>query len=99
MAYISPHLRKRSIGSAQPNIPPPAPPDPYDRNLTLDEIKNHFWPADEGEEENNNYVSDGGKDRTFHDPAQSPGELAFVFLYWDANPRRDSEGIIFTNLP
>jgi hypothetical protein len=72
------------------------PPDPFDRNLTLDEIKNHFWPANDEEEESYNYASDGGNGRTHHDSAQTPGELAFVILYLGANPRWDSEGIIFT---
>jgi hypothetical protein len=80
MACIAPHFRKKSTDSVQPEAPLGALVDPYDRNLTLDEIKNHFWPAENEDEDNGNYTSDGGKGRTLHDSAQAAGELAFVIL-------------------
>ena len=51
------------------------------------EIEHYFWPDQE-------YVASTGK--TLHDSAASSGNLAYVLLFKDANPRWESDGIIFT---
>ena len=96
MAYIPPNLRKKSTGSVQPEAPPVAPQDPYDRNLTLDEIKNHFWPSNGDVEEESKPTHDSCKGKLLHDSSQAPGKLAYVVLYWGANPHWNSKNIIFT---
>ena len=95
MAYVPPHLRKKSTNGAQPELPP-EPPARLNPNLTLAEINNHFWPGidDEGYD-GPHPPNDGGSSRTLHDSAETPGELAYLILYWEANPRWE-EGIIFT---
>ncbi|KIX94101.1 uncharacterized protein Z520_10127 [Fonsecaea multimorphosa CBS 102226] len=53
------------------------------------EIEHHFWPEREHE-------SFGGRQKTLHDSAATPGSLSYVLLFKDANPRWQDDGIIFT---
>ncbi|OQV06515.1 hypothetical protein CLAIMM_11070 [Cladophialophora immunda] len=56
---------------------------------SLKEIERHFWP-DPGQE------TSEAKQKTLHDSAATPGELSYVLLFKDANPRWQDDGIIFT---
>ena len=94
MAYIPPHLRKKSVSHIEPELPP----SPAGKgSLTLLEIDNHFWPANENEIENGHHpATDGAKRHTLHNSAANPDGLAYVILFNDANPRWNSDNIIFT---
>ena len=96
MAYVPPHLRKKSTNGAQRELPP-EPSVRLNPNLTLADINNHFWPGIDDEGYNGPHPpNDGGKSRTLHDSAETPGELAYIMLYWEANPLFGSDGIIWT---
>jgi hypothetical protein len=96
MAYIPPHIRQKSTGGAQPELPTEAPVR-QNPNLTLAEINNHFWPGIHDEDYDGPHPpNDGGKGRTLHESAETPGELACVILSWEANPCWETESIIFT---
>ncbi|KAI7187916.1 hypothetical protein KC343_g4864 [Hortaea werneckii] len=60
--------------------------------VSLEEVRNYFWPLDEnGERHTSDTLS-----RTLHDSSASPGRLAYVFLFNQANPRWESDHIIYT---
>lgn len=56
---------------------------------SVKEIDRYFWP-----EEDFRSVPDTRK--TLHDSADAPGKLTYVLLFKDANPRWDTDAIIFT---
>ncbi|KAI7202809.1 hypothetical protein KC316_g2039 [Hortaea werneckii] len=92
--YVPPALRDK-----QPAFRSKAPNDGDSLNaggshdlVSLEEVRNYFWPLDEnGERHTSDTLS-----RTLHDSAASPGRLAYVFLFSQANPRWDSDHIIYT---
>ena len=96
--YIPPGLRNRNQSDSKPELPPPETPPRSNANLTLDEINSYFWPIPEPEDDNDNGSSPVSeqKGRTLHDSAKTPGKLAFLLLYWQANPRWETDHIIFT---
>ncbi|EXJ60743.1 hypothetical protein A1O7_04896 [Cladophialophora yegresii CBS 114405] len=55
------------------------------------EIQHYFWP----EEDQGNGVGNR-QSKTLHDSAATPGALAYVLLFTDANPRWEIDGIIYT---
>ena len=62
---------------------------------SIKEIQRHFWP--EGEDEDPRPLEAGRKGgKTMHGSAATPEKLAYVLLFKDANPRWESDGIIFT---
>ena len=94
--YIPPHLRKKSESEAKPD-PPPKPPVPTRLNWRLDEINEYFWPSKEQEEGTGGlgvHFEDQG--RTLHGSAETPGELAYLILFTNANPKWETNNIIFT---
>ena len=95
--YVPPHLRNKSVSNVKPELPP-EPPISSDASLTLEEINNYFWPIKDLDGENNNSHSlhIETKGRTLHDSMAREGQLAYVILYWEANPRWESDNIIFT---
>lgn len=94
MSYVPPALRNKQAASQS------EAPDAGDslnvrgsHNLvSLEEVRNHFWPLDEnGERHTSDTLS-----RTLHDSSTSSGRLAYVFLFNQANPRWESDHIIYT---
>lgn len=88
--YIPPGRRQQRATSN------PAPdPEPAKQNdlLSLEEINNHFWAVARDNEHSRDASSEG---RTLHDAAAAPGKLAYVMLFSRANPRWDTEKIVFT---
>ena len=65
-----------------------------DSNLVSpEEVKQYFWPVDENN--SSSFGSESGS-KTLHDSAATPGQLAFLFLFYSANPRWEGEHIVFT---
>ncbi|ETI24399.1 hypothetical protein G647_03768 [Cladophialophora carrionii CBS 160.54] len=75
--------------------PRPLPRDsewiPDEDLYSLREIQHYFWP----EEDLGNGVGKR-QSKTLHDSAATPGVLAYVLLFKDANPRWETDGIIYT---
>lgn len=69
--------------------------------VSLDEITAHFWPEDntsasEDASQTVQAVRFEESSRTLHASAAEPNKLAYLILFQGANPRWDSDGIIFT---
>ncbi|KAI7088871.1 hypothetical protein KC356_g2987 [Hortaea werneckii] len=94
MSYVPPALRNKQAASQSK-----APSAGESLNtgvshdlVSLEEVRNYFWPLDEnGERHTSDTLS-----RTLHDSSASPGRLAYVFLFNQANPRWESDHIIYT---
>ena len=76
-------------GSSTP-LPTGLVSGPEERLYSDKEIDRYFWP---GEDLKAALVE---KSKTLHDSASTPGVLTYVLLFNDANPRWESDGIIFT---
>ena len=90
MAYVPPHLRRKGQDNSTDSS--------LDSHLTIDDINHHFWPKlkeNEGVGANSK-VRTSQASKTLHDSADRPGKLAYIFLFWEANPKWESEHIIFT---
>ena len=89
--YVPPALRRQnrrsSNGKIDDAVSEPAPKSTQDASFSMLEIAYHFWP--DGGQSNV-----GGK--TMHDSAATPGKLAYLFLFDGANPRWETDHIIFT---
>ena len=98
MAYVPPQLRNKGRSAAKAPKLPRKPPIPLRKNLVLDEINHHFWPVTEGQELDGlaKPFSDIYHGKTLHDSREMPGKLAYVILYFEANPRWENDKIIFT---
>ncbi|GAB1726613.1 hypothetical protein NU195Hw_g8306t1 [Hortaea werneckii] len=94
MSYVPPALRNKQTASqseAQNAGDSLSAGGSYDL-VSLEEVRNYFWPLDEnGERHTSDTLS-----RTLHDSSASPGRLAYVFLFNQANPRWESDHIIYT---
>jgi hypothetical protein len=66
-------------------------PGPEEELYSMREIQRYFWPQ---EDASSGVVNRKGK--TLHDSAATPGVLAYVLLFKDANPRWETDGIIYT---
>lgn len=89
-AYVPPHLRNKAPGATQPRTIG----DLEEGRFTLDEISEHFWPADDKDGSSSSGAEPLTK--TLHDSRKTPGKLAFVILFHGANPRWESDCILFT---
>ncbi|KAJ9617182.1 hypothetical protein H2200_000903 [Cladophialophora chaetospira] len=63
---------------------------PNEDVYSLKQIDRYFWP------EGDSKTAFVEHSKTLHDSATSPGKLAYVLLFNDANPRWESDNIIFT---
>lgn len=95
MSYVPPHLRKRQ---AENEKEPPLKSERAelatedDDLVSLEEVRNYFWPLDAS---HGRFASDT-LNKTLHDAAASPQKLAYLFLFHGANPRWDTDNIIYT---
>jgi hypothetical protein len=86
----SPSLRRGGLDNIRPLLRK-FDPGPEEELYSIREIQRYFWPQD--------YASSGvgnRKGKTLHDSAATPGALAYVLLFKDANPRWETDGIIYT---
>ncbi|KAI7550167.1 hypothetical protein KC331_g3348 [Hortaea werneckii] len=94
MSYVPPALRNKQAASQSeaPNAGDSLNAGGFHDLVSLEEVRNYFWPLDQnGERHTSDTLS-----RTLHDSAASPGRLAYVFLFNQANPRWESDHIIYT---
>ncbi|KAI7483372.1 hypothetical protein KC351_g5207 [Hortaea werneckii] len=94
MSYVPPALRNKQAASQSeaPNAEDSPSAGVSHDLVSLEEVRNYFWPLDEnGERHTSDTLS-----RTLHDSSASPGRLAYVFLFNQANPRWESDHIIYT---
>lgn len=94
MSYVPPALRnKQTASQSEAQNPSDSLNVGGSHDLvSLEEVRNYFWPLDEnGERHTSDTLS-----RTLHDSSASPGRLAYVFLFNQANPRWESDHIIYT---
>ncbi|KAI7545579.1 hypothetical protein KC331_g6133 [Hortaea werneckii] len=94
MSYVPPALRNKQTASKSeaPNAGDSLNAGGSHDLVSLEEVRNYFWPLDENGER---HISDT-LSRTLHDSSTSPGRLAYVFLFNQANPRWESDYIIYT---
>ncbi|KAK5685038.1 hypothetical protein LTS10_003113 [Elasticomyces elasticus] len=87
--YVSPALRRKEQpnGDASKDGAPPKWP-------TV-EIDPGFFSLEEITD-NDETTGHELKSRTLHDSAATPGQLAYLLLFEGANPRWDSDKIVFT---
>ena len=100
--YVPPALRNKTNevinppeGKAQygsQSIPAPRPLDTQHDLVSLEDIRAHFWPVDTDEVLHAPPPLKG----TLNASAADVSKLAYVVLFKDANPRWESDGIIFT---
>ncbi|OCT52364.1 hypothetical protein CLCR_10690 [Cladophialophora carrionii] len=64
---------------------------PDEELYSLREIQHYFWPEEHPEDGVGKRQS-----KTLHDSAATPGALAYVLLFKDANPRWETDGIVYT---
>lgn len=93
--YMPPHLRNKEQGNAIPDTAPPVQARPPWMNLNQIDIHYHFWPATENPEDKEESFSTDHS-RTLHDSRSTPGRLAYILLFDQANPRWETDYIIFT---
>ncbi|KAI7345423.1 hypothetical protein KC354_g14745 [Hortaea werneckii] len=94
MSYVPPALRNKQAASQSeaPNAGDSLNAGGFHDLVSLEEVRNYFWPLDKnGERHTSDTLS-----RTLHDSSTSPGRLAYVFLFNQANPRWESDHIIYT---
>ncbi|GAB1735177.1 hypothetical protein NU219Hw_g243t1 [Hortaea werneckii] len=94
MSYVPPALRNKQVASQSEaaNAGDSLNAGGSHSLVSLEEVRNYFWPLDEnGERHTSDTLS-----RTLHDSSTSPGRLAYVFLFNQANPRWESDHIIYT---
>ncbi|KAI7494013.1 hypothetical protein KC367_g8330 [Hortaea werneckii] len=94
MSYVPPALRNKHAASQSraPNAGESLSAGVSHDLVSLEEVRNYFWPLDgNGERHTSDSLS-----RTLHDSSASPGRLAYVFLFNQANPRWESDHIIYT---
>ncbi|KAI6914279.1 hypothetical protein KC318_g692 [Hortaea werneckii] len=94
MSYVPPALRNKQAASQSeaPNAGDGPNAGGSHDLVSLEEVRNYFWPLDEnGERHASDTLS-----RTLHNSSTSPGRLAYVFLFNQANPRWDSDHIVYT---
>ena len=87
--YVPPGRRKSDNAAREK---PPAVEEDASL-LTTTDIREHFWPTAETDERP---LSNETHSKTLHDAASSPGQLAYILLFHLANPRWESDRIIFT---
>ena len=86
--YVPPALRTGSnSAAASASAKPSAPELPGSDLYSLHDIQHHYWPDQTTNEDSR---------RTLHDSAAFPERLSYVLLFERANPRWDSDGIVFT---
>ena len=100
--YIPPALRAKtnqithsSKDETKPTTPlgKPRRPSHVQRDLvSVEDIRAHFWPQSNDDLPKNILPLKG----TLNASAANPTKLAYIVLFKDANPRWESEGIIFT---
>lgn len=88
--YVPPGRRQTSENAAGEK---PPTSDKTEGLLSLGDIRAHFWPATENELPR---FSETGEGRTLHDSAATPGKLAYIILFNGANPRWQSDHLIFS---
>ncbi len=92
-SYVPPHMLKQAQGVAEIGAETNAA-----LNLTMNDIINHYWPTKElrhiYEESPNSVHARGNK--TLHDSGATPGRLTYIILFDEANPKWETENIIFT---
>lgn len=91
--YIPPHFRN-ATKVEEPKVEN-TPTKFRSQNYNQDEINNYFWLKEDAESEKAGQYFDG-KGKTLHGSRARPKQLVYVMLYYDANPRWESDGIIFT---
>lgn len=92
MAYVPPHLRKKSTNEKPSETPLKASrshSESSDNLLTLFDLHCHFWSRTHEEHVGRSIQS------TLNASAQSPSLLTYIVLHFDQNPRWKSDGIIF----
>lgn len=111
MAYVPPALRKRAQGSApdgtvgttpeaagsRENLPPDTAPPKSVAGLTFSQadIHHHYWPPLDDESDASTTFTSSSRGSTLNSSAQTLDKLKYVMLFYDANPRWHSHGIIF----
>ena len=98
-AYIPPHLRKSSQGetaAADLTNPTAATPEMSQDLLSMEDIRHHFWPPDEEKQNEEGRFPLTTPNRTLHDSKASPGRLSYLLLFDGANPRWDTDHIVFS---
>ncbi|KIW01712.1 uncharacterized protein PV09_06889 [Verruconis gallopava] len=85
MAYIPPHMRKKSLSKA--------PTDPAIDEYTVDEIQTHYWCNARAEDVNRDTLFP--RHSTLNDSVECQGSLSHVILFQGANPKWESDRIIF----
>ncbi|KAK3665506.1 hypothetical protein LTR22_003736 [Elasticomyces elasticus] len=88
--YVPPALRRKEQlnGDASKDGAPPKWP--------TEEIDQGFFSLEEITADNDVTTGPERKSRTLHDSAATPGQLAYLLLFEGANPRWDSDKIVFT---
>ena len=88
--YVPPALRNggKSAAASASASAIPSSSELLDSDLySLHDIQHHYWP---------NQTTNEDARRTLHDSAAFPEKLSYVLLFKGANPRWDSDGIVFT---
>ncbi|KAK4548615.1 hypothetical protein LTR36_009525 [Oleoguttula mirabilis] len=90
--YIPPALRNKSgADEKKPPVKPERSSARFDELVSAEEVKSHFWPADGAD----GTLTHDKINQTLHDAAVTPGKLAYLFLFYQANPRFDTDHIIY----
>lgn len=96
--YIPPHLRNKQASAPDAGAPNPgqtnlaatrrrSAPTLGNEGLTLREIHAYFWKDED--------TPDSTHNTTLHSSSENPNGLAWVLLFAGANPKWDSDGVIF----
>ena len=97
--YIPPALRRQSVSNGNGEAPPSKPRRPSTFNddvglVSAEEVRNFFWPL--SDETDGRFSAAPGISKTLHDAASTPGQLAYLFLFKDANPRWETDKLVYT---
>ncbi len=100
--YVPPALRNKTNDTNNPpegkaqlgsqSTPARRPSHAQNGLVSLEDIRAHFWPQERKEASHSPPPLKG----TLNASAADPSTLAYVVLFKDANPRWESDGIIFT---
>ncbi|KAK5703904.1 hypothetical protein LTR97_002917 [Elasticomyces elasticus] len=94
--YVPPALRRKEHlngDASKDGAPPKWPTEEIDHGFfSLEEISRYYWPSADNDETTGPEL----QSRTLHDSAATPGQLAYLLLFGGANPRWESDKIVFT---
>jgi len=93
--YIPPALRKKNESVEDQLLPKQEKPDSKvsdDDLVSPEEVRNCFWPVDEV----SGAFAQNSTNKTLHDSAATPGKLAYLFLFNLANPRWETDHIVYS---